>query len=109
MDSTIIPGISRRVMDNMTGEEIYRLIYWKPGLYQVRAEDQSLQIEINDGKYLFGRKGMPATAMTERIERADWMPAIDMECQAYYRTIFYEEVNEAFELMALSFPALRFN
>ena len=108
MDTTIIPGISRRIMNNLTGEEMYRLIYWKPGLYQVRTEDVSIRIEMSKGRYLIGRTGMPATAMTERIEHADWKPVTDFECQAYYRTIFYEKVNEAFELMALSFPALRF-
>ena len=35
MDTTIIPGISRRVKDNRNGESIYRLIYCQPGFYRI--------------------------------------------------------------------------
>ena len=108
MATTIIPGMGRRVQSNPTGEEVYRLIYWSPGLYQVRAGDQSVRVEFSEGQYLFGQQGMPVTAWTERIESADWMPVSGLDCQAYFRTVFYEEVNEAFALMVLSFPALRF-
>ena len=108
IDTTIIPGIGRRVLSNPSGEEVYRLIYWRPDLYQVHAGDQSVQVEISAGRYLFGQQGMPVTAMTERIESTDWMPVSNLDCQASFRTIFYEDVNEALALMILSFPTLRF-
>ena len=93
----------------MSGRELYRLIYWEPGLYQVRSGEDSIRVEIRDGKYLFGQQGMPVTALTERIGEADWIPAAgELETEPYFRTIFFEEVPEAYMLMALSFPALRF-
>jgi len=108
MDTTIIPGIGRRVHDNQTGNEVFRLIYWRPGLYQVRSNSQSVQVEVKEGRYLFGQQGMPATALSERIPDIGWQPASSFEYEAYFKTTFYEEVNEVFALMVLSFPALRF-
>lgn len=108
IDTTIIPGIGRRVQDNQTGKEVFRLIYWRPGLYQVRTNSDSVQVEIKEGRYLFGQQGMPATALSERISDIGWQPASALEYEAYFKTTFYEEVNEAFALMVLSFPALRF-
>ena len=107
METTIVPGMGRRVMDNQSGKEIYRLIYWSPGFYQVRTQEQSVQVEIKNGQYLFGQQGMPVTALTERIRDAGWTPASSLDCKACFRTTFYENVNEAYILMALSFPALR--
>lgn len=108
IDTTIIPGIGRRVQDNQTGNEVFRLIYWRPGLYQVRTNSASVQVEIKEGRYLFGQQGMPATALSERISDIGWQPSSSFEYETYFKTTFYEEVNEAFALMVLSFPALRF-
>ena len=109
MDTTIVPGTGRRVKDQRTGEEIYRLIYWGPGLYQIRSDSQSVRVEIREGQYLFGQPGMPVTALTERISDAGWTPPEgSMEAEPWFRTTFFEEVTEQYALMALSFPALRF-
>ena len=108
MDTTVIPGVGRRVMDNNTGQEIYRLIYWHRGFYQARSSTDSVGIEIRDNAFLFGNEGLPVIAMTERMDRASWIPRIDAEAEAYFKTTFYEDVTEAFALMALSFPAMRF-
>ena len=96
--------------DNRTGQEVYRIIYWRPGLYQVRPEvGNSAQVEIRDGSYLFGPPEMPATALTERITKADWLPPIGKSVEPYFRTKVYEDdVSPAFLMMVLSFPALRF-
>ena len=52
---------------------------------------------------------MPVTAMSRRIQEADWRPVYkDMEVVPYFRTTFYEDVSEAYRMMVLSFPALRF-
>ena len=111
LDNTIVPGTSRRVKDSRSMLEIYRIIFWQPGLYEVRpAEGESVQAEFRDGAYLFGPPQMPAVAMTERIREADWAPLIGsgLEVEPYFRTTFYENVNDAFQMMVLSFPALRF-
>ena len=109
IDTKIVPGTGRRVKENQTGEEIYRIIYWQPGLYQVRsAGGQSVQVEVQDGRYLFGQPEKPVTAMTFRIEEADWMPSYALDVRPWFRTILYEDVNDAYLMMVLSFPALRF-
>ncbi len=108
IDTTVVPGIGRRVMDNVSGEEIYRLIYWHPGFYQARSRSDSVGIEIRDGVYLFGNEGQPVIAMTERIEQAPGVPRHSADAEAYFKTTFYEDVSEHFALMALSFPAMRF-
>ena len=108
LDTTIIPGTGRRVKDNRTGEEVYRIVYWQPGLYQVRTvDDRSIQVEIRKEAYLFGKPLMPVTAMTERITEAEWIPENRLEVVPYFRTTVYEEVSEEYLLMVLSFPALR--
>ena len=108
IDTKIIPGTGRRVKENQTGEEIYRIIYWQPGLYQVRTkDDRSIQVEIRDGSYLFGKPMTPVTAMTERITEAEWVPKKHYEVKPYFRTTVYEDVSDKYLLMALSFPALR--
>ena len=109
LDSTVVPGTSRKVKDSRTGEEIFRIIYWQPGLYQVRPViGNSAQVEIRDNAYLFGPPEMPATALTKRISEAEWMPSKGIEIEPYFHTIVYEEVSPAFLMMVLSFPALRF-
>ncbi len=110
MDTTVVPGIGRRIMDNRNGQELFRLVYWNRGLYQAKNQSrQSINIEIRNGSYLFGEEGMPVIAMTERMNSPElWVPRYDVDEEAYFKTVFFEEVSEAFALMVLSFPALRF-
>ena len=109
LDNTIVPGTGRRVKDSRSGLEVYRVIYWQPGLYQVRsAEGPSVQVEIRNGAYLFGPPEMPATARTRRISETEWIPPKGPGIEPYFHTVFYEEVSPAYQMMALSFPALRF-
>ncbi len=108
IDTRIVSGIGRKIKDNRTGNEVYRIIFWQQGLYQVRtADDRSVQVEIRKDAYLFGKPMMPVTAMTERITEADWIPANHMEVKPYFRTTVYEEISEEYLMMVLSFPALR--
>jgi len=92
------------------GLEVYRIIFWKQGMYQVRTvDDRSVQVEIREGDYLFGKPEMPVTAMSKRIQETDWRPGYkDMDIVPCFRTTFYEDVSEAYRMMVLSFPALRF-
>ncbi len=109
LDSTIVPGTGRKVKEDGTGNEIYRIIYWRPGLYQVRsARGESVQAEIREGAYLFGPPDSPATALTQRISEAEWVPPNGFEIVPYFHTTVYEDVSPAFLMMVLSFPALRF-
>ena len=108
IDSMIVPGTSRQVKDNQTGMEVYRIVFWQPGKYEVRTAKTSVYAEIRNGVYLFGRPLMPVTAMTERIAEAEWIPPRNAEVVPYFKTTFFEEVNGAYMMMALSFPALRF-
>ena len=108
IDSMIVPGTSRQVKDNQSGLEVYRIVFWQPGKYEVRTAEASVHAEIRDGIYLFGKPLMPVTAMTERITEADWTPSKNMNVVPCFKTTFFEEVNEGYLMMALSFPALRF-
>ena len=110
LDTTIVPGTGRRVKDSRTGQEVYRIIYWQPGLYEVLPEvGNSAQVEIRDSDYLFGPPEMPATAMMRRITEAEWLPTVGMNVEPYFCTTVYEDdISPAFLMMVLSFPALRF-
>ena len=108
IDSMIVPGTSRQVKDNNTGLEVYRLVFWQPGKYEVRTSEASLQAEVRNGIYLFGKPLMPVVAMSERISEAEWIPPTNRNVEPFFRTTVFEEVSEAFLMMALSFPALRF-
>ena len=75
MEHTIVPGTGRWVKNNQNGLEVYRIIFWKQGMYQVRTADNcSVQVEIREGDYLFGKPEMPVTAMSKRIQETDWLP-----------------------------------
>ncbi len=112
MDTTVIPGISRRVKDNQTGQEVYRLIYWKAGYYEFAADQPhgkwTMFAEHRDGSYLFGTQVQPVTAMTERIDSAEWMPVSSMTVEPYFSTTFYEKASLPLKMLVLSFPAVRF-
>ena len=109
MDNTIVPGTSRRVKDSRSALEVYRIVFWQPGLYEVRpAAGESVQAEIRQDAYLFGPPQMPAVALTQRISEAEWIPPNNLEIEPYFRTTVYEDVNPAYLMMVLSFPALRF-
>ena len=107
IDNIIVPGTRRKVKDNHTGREVYRLVYWQAGKYEVRTAEESIQAEIRNGNYYFGKPLMPVTAMTERISEADWIPPKNLEVTPYFKTTLFEKVSEAWLLMALSFPSLR--
>ena len=107
VDTDIVPGISRKVKDNRTGEEIYRIVWWRPNLYEVRTREKSIQAEIRNGSYLFGDPGMPVTAMTERLSGESRLVR-GMEAEMWFRTLFFDPVGDGYMMMALSFPALRF-
>ena len=109
MDNTIVPGTSRRVKDSRSALEVYRIVFWQPGLYEVRtAAGEAVQAEIRQDAYLFGPPQMPAVALTQRISEAEWIPPNNLEIEPYFRTTVYEDVNPAYLMMVLSFPALRF-
>jgi len=112
INTDIVPGISRRIKDNMTDEELYRIIFWRPGLYEFRAKtetgDWGMTVEERNGMYLFGQSGMPVSAITERIGETDWMPSTGMQIEPAFRTTFYErEESPGFVMLVLSFPALK--
>ena len=108
IDSKIVPGTGRRVTDNLTGKEVYRLVFWKPGLYQVRSATDCVQVEIRGDEYLFGAPQELVTAMTKRIDTADWIPSELPGAKPVLKTTVFEDVSEAYLMMVLSFPALRF-
>ena len=107
MDTEIVPGVSRKVKDNRTGEEVFRIIWWRPNLYEIRMREKSLQAEIRDGSYLFGDPMKPATALTERT-RGEGRLVRGMEAERWFRTVFFDPVDERYMMTALSFPALHF-
>ena len=109
IDTMIVPGTSRRVMDDRTGGEVYRLIYWRPGLYEVRTPETSVQAEIREGTYLFGKPFMPVTAMTERTAGTERVPERrGTEILPAFRTKVFDRISDSYLMMVLSFPALRF-
>ena len=111
IDTNILPGVSRKIKDNRTGREIYRIIYWGPGLYEfaVGARTTSLFVEERKGMYLFGAQGMPVAAMTERISPDEAGELKEGEGEPYFRTTFFDEIPGEGDLMlVLSFPAMRF-
>ena len=108
----IVPGVSRRVMDNVTEEELYRVIFWRPGLYEFTARTDtggwSMTAEEIGGKYMFVRPGMPVAAVMERLQEAEWVPPGNTRTEPAFRTVFYEqEDSPGFLMMVLSFPALK--
>ena len=109
LDNTIVPGTGRRVKDNRNGLEVYRIIFWRPGLYEVRSTvGESVQAEVREDGFLFEPSQRPATAVTQRISEAGWIPPSGYDVESYFRTVFYESVSPVFRMMVLSFPALRF-
>ena len=110
IDTIVVPGVSRKVKDNRTGGEVYRIVYCEPGFYRLMGGNVSLLAEKRKDAYLFGEQGMPAVALTERISEAEWMPEPGrMEAEPWFRTTFYEDSLSGSMLMAiLSFPALWF-
>ena len=102
IDTIVIPGTGRRVKNDMDGAEVFRIIWWDNGLYEVRARDGSIRVDIRDGQYRFGLPGMPVTAIAVRN------PDYRTEKDPLITTTFYEDVSEAYMMMVLSFPALRF-
>ena len=58
MDNTIVPGISRKVKENNTGEEAFRIVYCQPGFYRMIRGESNILVERREGAYLFGVQGM---------------------------------------------------
>ena len=103
-DSDILSGVSRKVMDDRTGLEVFRIVYCEPGFYRIMGGDVNLLVECRDNSYLFGNPGQPVLAMMERIREWPWVPA----GEPFFRTTVYEECAPGLLLGMLAFPALRF-
>ena len=92
MDTTIVPGISRKVKEDRSGSHVYRIIYCHPGFYRMipreTAGDRGILVERRENAYLFGDQGKPVMAITERIEEWPWKPA---DAEPYFVTKFYEK------------------
>ena len=112
INTDIVPGISRRILDNITDNELYRIIFWRPGFYEFSARTEtggwSMTVEERKGMYLFGKNGMPVSAIMERIRETVWTPATGMTTEPAFRTTFFEqEDSPGFMMLVLSFPALK--
>ena len=99
-------------MDNRTEEELYRIIFWRPGLYEITARtddgDWSMTVEELNGKYMFAQNGMPAAAVMERLFETEWIPPIGARPEPAFRTTFFsQEDSPGFLMTVLSFPALK--
>ena len=109
MERTLVSVTSRWVTDNRTGREVYRIVLLNHGIYRViTADGRSVQVEIRDDAYLFGKPQEPVIAVTKRIEKADWLPESGFDVKPYSKTLFYVDVSPQYMMMVLSFPALRF-
>lgn len=103
MDTEIFLGVSRKVMDNLSGQEAYRVIFSSPGFYRMIGGEMNLLVECRENAYLFGNPGEPVLAMTERIREWSWVPA----GEPVFRTTIYEDVPEELVLAMAAFPAVR--
>lgn len=103
MDTDIFPGVSRKVMDNLSGMEVYRVIFCSPGFYRMIGREMNLLVECRENVYLFGNPGQPVLAVTERIREWPWVPA----GEPFFRTTVFEDVPEELMLAMAAFPAVR--
>ena len=102
---TVFPGVSRTVMDDRTGTEVFRIVFCESGFYRILGEEINLLAECRGETYLFGNPGQPVLAMTERIREWPWIPG----GEPFFRTTIYEEnATEELLMAVLSFPAMRF-
>ena len=105
IDTQVFPGVSRKVMDDRTGQEVFRIVFCEPGFYRMLDGEKTLLVECRGEAYLFGNPGKPALAATERIREWPWAPA----GEPFFRTTVYEENIPAELLTAmLAMPAVRF-
>ena len=105
VDTMVFPGVSRRVMDDRTGLEVFRIVFCEPGFYRMMGEKLNLLVECRGNDYLFGNPGLPVLARTERIREWSWVPAGE---PLFFTTVYEEDVREELALAMLAFPALRF-
>ena len=103
VDTNVFPGTSRKVMDDRTGLEVYRVIFCEPGFYRMIGGKTNLLVECRENAYLFGNPGEPVLAITERIREWPWVPA----GEPFFRTTVYEDVPEELVLAMTAFPAVR--
>ncbi len=103
-DTLVFPGVSRKVMDDHTEREAFRIVFCELGFYRLMSADSSLLVECRDNAFLFGNPGQPVLAMTERISECAWVPA----GEPVFRTIAYEDISAEVRAAIVSFPALRF-
>ena len=67
-----------------------------------------MTVEERNGMYMFGRNGMPVSAITERISETEWVPPAGLQVEPAFQTRFFEqEDSPGFMMMVLSFPALK--
>ncbi len=104
-DTMVFPGVSRKVIDDQSDREIFRIVFCEPGFYRLMSAEGSLLIECRNNAFLFGNPGQPAIAMMERIQECSWIP----KGEPFFQTRIYEEnIHDKLLIAMLAFPAMRF-
>ncbi|MBR3787220.1 MAG: hypothetical protein IKJ85_02405 [Firmicutes bacterium] len=95
IDSTLIPGLTRVVIDEDLGEVAFKIVYIKQGVFDINVEGRSIIVMIDENKYTFFSEGI-VLAIGNKVNDAEF----DMNVE--------NDLSQKMKLAILSFPMLRF-
>ena len=108
MQSTIVRGLTRYVLDRDSENEVFRIVYRAAGSYEMVCGELHITVRADAEGASFSVDGRPA-AWTEPIFEFPWAPEMPgYDVAPCFGTVLYADLNPLCTLAVLTFPILRF-
>ena len=104
--STIVPELSRKVIDDATKEEVASIVYKDRGLYLI---DGKIKVLCDENGYRFYMGEEQIAEIKAVLDKNIWVPKENWcDFTPYFELNFLKDTDELSTLLIAGFPALRF-
>ena len=107
VQSTIVPGLSRSINDARHGKQIARIVYERPGEYEI---DASIKVRCTPGEYTF-YKDSRVIATIKKVDDKSMYPRLPdtiYDFEPYFEVTTNNEIPTQLLMVILAFPMLQF-
>ena len=105
--STIFPGLTRTVNDDITGVQTNKIVYKGKGQYEI---DDSVSVEYSEDKYTFYIDGKVAAIIRKIDDKSgyDLLPNNASDTEPYFDIVSSNDLDKKLLIVVLAFPMLAF-
>ena len=109
LQTTIVPGIARTVVESEKGKLVASIVYRDAGIYDILYRGETVRAQMVQNQYLFLRDNEPI-ALCRRFDRPparrEKFPGVPAELR--FAVALPDGMSPAWKLLVLTFPNLQF-